>query len=407
MDILGWKIERRAKEVPAGSVAVSASNFLEVITGIAGASSVSGITVTTEKALAVPAVWAAVNFLSGTLAGLPLHVYRRSADSRSRVSGRLARVLHDAVNDEMSSFEWRYGMLSSTLTGGRSFTFIERNESGQVINLWPMDPAGVSVSVNGWVKQYKYTDGVGSKVYDASEIIDVPYMLKPDRVSHRGPIHQCRDAIALAIAATEFGSKFFMNGGVPPFAVTGNFETGSSMSRAGNDLAEATRKAAKEQRQALVLPAGLEIKPLGTDAEKSQLVELKRFCVEEIARVYQLPPIFLQDLSRGTFSNTEQQDLHLVKHTLRRWVEQLEQELNLKLFGRTSNAVFAEFNLDGLLRGDFRSRMDGYAQAVQNGLMKPNEVRRRENLPDDEAGDNLMIQGATVPLGSQTTTEVE
>jgi HK97 family phage portal protein len=107
----------------------------------------------------------------------------------------------------------------------------------------------------------------------------------------------------------------------------------------------------------------------------------------------------LQDLTHGTFSNTEQQDLHFVKHTLRRWIEQTEKELNLKIFGRSS-AQFAEFNLDGILRGDFKARMEGYATGVQNGLMTPNEGRRRENLPDMAGGENLMIQGATVPITS-------
>jgi HK97 family phage portal protein len=113
----------------------------------------------------------------------------------------------------------------------------------------------------------------------------------------------------------------------------------------------------------------------------------------------------LQDLSHGTFSNTEQQDLHFVKHTIKRWVEQFEQELNLKLFGWNSHSRYVEFNLDGLLRGDFKTRMDGYAQGIQNALITPNEARRRENMPDQPNGDNLLIQGATVPLGSQQETE--
>jgi HK97 family phage portal protein len=389
-------------EVPAGSVPVSSSNFLEVITGMRGSMSSSGLSVSTESALGVPAVWAAVNFLSGTLAGLPLHQYRRQRDgSRDRVSGGLANILHDAVNDETSSFEWRKAMFDQVFTTGRAFTFIERNSQGRIMNLWPLDPAGVTVKINGWTKEYSYVIGRENHKYAASEIIDIAFMMKNDRVSHRGPITQCKDAIGLSIAATEYGSKFFLNGGVPPFAVTGNFMSGKAMERAADDLAAAVRKASKDQRQALVMPAGLEIKSIGTDAEKSQLVELKRFCIEEIARVYSLPPTFLQDLSHGTFSNTEQQDLHFVKHTLKRWVEQVEQELNLKLFGRSNNRQFVEFSMDGLLRGDFKTRMEGYAKAIQNTLLTPNEARRRENLPDIEGGDDALVQGATVPLTQQ------
>jgi HK97 family phage portal protein len=125
--------------------------------------------------------------------------------------------------------------------------------------------------------------------------------------------------------------------------------------------------------------------------------------IEQIARIYSIPPTFLQDLTHGTFSNTEQQDLHFTKHTIKRWIEQFEQEMNLKLFGRNSNSQFVEMNVDGLLRGDFKTRMDGYAQGIQNAILTPNEARRRENLPDDAGGDGLLVQGATVPLGQQPT----
>jgi HK97 family phage portal protein len=132
-----------------------------------------------------------------------------------------------------------------------------------------------------------------------------------------------------------------------------------------------------------------------------QLLELQRFSIEQIARIYSLPPVFLQDLTHGTFSNTEQQDLHFVKHTVKRWVEQFEQEMNLKFFGRGSD-FYVEFNVDGLLRGDLKSRMEAYAVSIQNAIRTPDEIRAIENLPAKGAND-LLIQGATVPLGSQPT----
>lgn len=386
-------------EVPNGTVPTSSSNFLQIINGMGYGATDSGVAVNTETALGVPAVWTAVNFLSGTLAGLPLQVFRRNGDRRERIRGGLANILHDSANDEMSAFEWRKYSFDQVFTGGRSFTFIERNGNGRIVNLWPLDPAAMTVRIDGWRKTYIYSDDGRKLTYKAAEIIDIPFMLKSDRVSHRGPIQTNRNIIALSIAATQFGSKYFQNGGVPPFAITGNFQSGRAMGRASEDLSEAIRKAAKEQRQALALPEGMDIKPIGQGAEKTQLVELKRFCIEEIARIYALPPTFLQDLTHGTFSNVEQQDLHFVKHTLKRWVEQVEQELNLKLFGRNPrDGRFVEFNLDGLLRGDFKTRMDGYAQAIQNAILTPNEVRRRENMPDMPEGDRLYIQGATVPI---------
>ncbi len=398
MRILGMSFGQKTEVRQA--VTVNSPDFMEVF-GLSSLASASGITVTVDKALGVPAIWAAVNFIAGTMASFPLNLFERTDEGRERVSdSALAMTLHDAVNDEMSSFDWRKYTFERVLTGGRGFTFIERDVAGDVTSLWPLNPAWVKIKrVVGGSKIYEYREpGRAVATYKASEIIDIPFMLKADGLAHMGPIVTNRDVIALGIAATEFGSKFFQNGGVPPFAVTGNFVSGGAMTRAADDISAAVKRAAKEQRQALVLPAGLDIKALGVDAAKSQLVELKKFLIAEYSRIYSLPPTFLQDLEHGTFSNTEQQDLHFVKHTISRWVQAFEQEVNLKLFGRGNRKFFVEMNMDGLLRGDFKTRMDGYAAAIQNGQMTPNEARRMENRPDDEDGNLLMIQGATVPI---------
>jgi HK97 family phage portal protein len=132
-----------------------------------------------------------------------------------------------------------------------------------------------------------------------------------------------------------------------------------------------------------------------------QLIETQSFGVYEVGRVYQLPPVFLQELSEGIRADVEQQDLHLVKHTLKRWLEQLEAEMNLKFFGRGSRRI-VEFNVDGLLRGDYKTRMEGNSQAIQTGQLTPNEARAMDNREPLEGGDQLLIQGATVPLATQT-----
>ena len=135
-----------------------------------------------------------------------------------------------------------------------------------------------------------------------------------------------------------------------------------------------------------------------------QLVPTQEFAILEIARIYQMPPTFLQDLSNGTFSNTEQQDLHFVKHTMKRWLEQIEAEMNLKFFGRGSSRI-VEFNVDGLLRGDYKTRMEGNATAIQTGQITPNEARAMDNRERLDGGDRLFIQGATVPLAGHEGNE--
>lgn len=390
--------EVRAAETRNTTVTQSREDFFAAL-GVNWNVSASEIVVNKDTALGVPAVLAAVEFLSGTLAGLPVGTFKKTKQGREKVDGGLADLLHYAVNPETSSFEWRKRLFSAVLTDGRGLSWIERS-GGKVVAIWPMQPEKTTVKRVNNRKFYEYNDenGAPAKVYEASEVIDIPFMLKSDGLTARSPLTLGKDAIGLAIAATQYGSTFLANGGVPPFAVTGNFQTSQALQRAGDDLQNAVKKAAKDKRQALVMPAGLEIKSIGADPEKSQMVETQRFCIEQIARLFNLPPVFLQDLTHGTFANTEQQDLHFVKHTLKRWVEQFEQELNLKLFGYKSNRTYVEMNMDGLLRGDFKARMEGYARGVQVGIMQPAEARERENLPYIEGSDQLFMQGATVPI---------
>lgn len=388
--------KREKRSLERVDVPVSAPDFVHLMGWDDFIKGAGGISVTVEKALGVPSVWAAVNFLSGTLASLPIGVYSVAEDgTKKEANNSLGPILHDAPNDEQSSFEFRKGIFDSVFTGGRGLAYIERDQTGLVVNIWPFDPAMVKVKRVKGRKVYTY-DG---KNYDAAEVLDIPFMLKPDMVSHRGPIAQGRDAIAMAMAATSFGSKAFQSGGLPPAVLSGPFSTGAGAKRASDDVAQATLQLAAEGKSVLAVPAGHELKPLGFSADKMQLLELQRFCVEQIARIYSLPPVFLQDLTHGTFSNTEQQDLHLVKHTLHRWVKQFEQELTLKLFGRQPRFK-VEMNLDGLLRGDIKTRMEAHATAINNGIYSPAHAARIEDKPVRPEADILMVQGAMVPLES-------
>jgi HK97 family phage portal protein len=393
---------KKKAEVRSFSVPQSAPNFLEVY-GITGSTTVS-----MDEALGVPAVWAAVNFISGTIAGLPLHVYDKTATGKKRVKAGKANpvvgLLHDAVNDGLSSFQWRFDMFSTgVLKEGRFVTYIERGDRDQPINLFPLPGATVKMLANGR-KQYSHKAGGKAVIYDQADVLDVTFMLRSDLVSHLSPLRQCAVAIGKAVNANEFGSKLFKNGGLPAFALTGPFDSGKSAQRASTDVANAAKDAARKGASILALPMGHDLKPLGPDPDKMQLVEAQGFAVLEIARIYSLPPTFLQDLSRATFSNSEQQDLHLVKHTMKRWIEQLEAEMNLKFFGRGSNRI-VEFNLDGLLRGDYVTRMTGNSTAIQTGQLTPNEARAMDNREPLEGGDQLYIQGATVPLDGHTGQE--
>jgi HK97 family phage portal protein len=374
-------------------------SFMEIF-GLSGSASVS-----MEEALGVPAVWAAVNFISGTIAGLPLNVYDRDIKGvkkkvKASKLNTVVDMLHKAVNDDYSSFQWRFDMFNGILTEGRFVTYIERDNRDQPINLFPLIGATVERLPNGR-KRYAHSAGGVTRYYDQADVIDLAFMLKSDLLTHRSPLRQCAVAIGKAVHANEYGSKLFKNGGLPAFTLQGPFGSEKAASRGAADIAAATKEAARKGANVLAIPIGHELKPLGPEPDKMQLVPTQEFAVIEVGRIYSLPPTFLQDLSRATFSNSEQQDLHLVKHTLKRWVEQVEAELNLKLFGRGSSR-FAEFNVDGLLRGDYMTRMTGNSTAIQTGQLTPNEARAMDNREPLEGGDKLFIQGATVPLDGHT-----
>ncbi|WEX76897.1 phage portal protein [Sinorhizobium numidicum] len=366
---------------------------------------VAGVVVTHETALEVPAVWCAVNFIANTIASLPLQVFRKSGEGRDTVeSDPLYGILHDAPNDELTSFMWRKGMMINVLLRGRGVSFIERNKAGRVMNIWPLDTDKLTIERKSGRKLYHYDDGGRKVTYAANEVLDLTFMLKPDGVSHVDPVTKLRGAVGLSLALDEYARKFFANGGVPPLALYGPMPSPAAATRASQDVEKAVRDANAERRNVMIMPTGHELKAVGVDPQKSQMVEARRMQIEEIARIYGIPPVFLQDLTHGTFSNTEQQDLNLVKHLISQWVKAWEQELNLKLFTARNRTKFVSFNIDGLLRGDFKTRMEGYATAIQNAINTPDEVRGMENWPAHGGeAEKLHIQGATVPLGMQST----
>lgn len=246
---------------------------------------------------------------------------------------------------------------------------------------------------------YKYEN----KEYPAEDVIDVPFYLKEDQISHRGPISMATKAIQLAIAMNDYGSTFFAGGGVPPLAMTGPGAKGTNVQRALADVFDAIQEAKKSSKPIFPVPPGHEIKAVGLDPEKGQMTDARRFQVEEMARAWQLPPVFLQDLTHATLNNSEQQDLHLVKHLISQWVAAYEGEMNLKIFGRFGARQYVEHNVDGLMRGDFKSRIEGIARGIQTGQLTPNEARTLENRPThaNPAANELLVQGATVVLGQQ------
>jgi HK97 family phage portal protein len=396
---------RKALGVEERGITITQNASREELMAFFGVDGVRLPAVNMQSALKVPAVLAAVTFLSRTLGALELCAFRDTKDGPQEVGGRLQVLVEEAPNPEWSSYAARVFFWQNVFLHGRGLFAILRN-NGQPYEIWPMNTPQVMITMDGLGrKTYTVTSVVGEplpgKTFGSEDVIDVPFMLHSNMVTAVGPITLGEKAIQLALAMNDYGSGFFAGGGVPPLALEGPLPSGpDAMKRAMDQVARAIKAAKDDDKPIFPLPPDHKLTPIGFDPAKGQMTEARQFQVEEIARVFQLPPVFLQDLSKATFSNAEQQDLHLVKHLVAQWATALEQEMNLKLFGQMTNRRFVRHNLDSLLRGDLLSRMSAYGQAINNAVRTPNEVRALENLPPLANGDDLMIQGATVPLGT-------
>ena len=229
------------------------------------------------------------------------------------------------------------------------------------------------------------------------------------------PIAMAKNAVGLAIAAEEYGAKFFANGAAPS-GVLEHPGTIKDPERIRQSW-QSTFGGSANSNKIAVLEEGLKYTPIAISPEQAQFLETRKFQINEIARIFRVPPHMLADLEKSSFSNIEQQSLEFVKYTLDPWVVRWEQAMNRALLMDSEKRdVFTKFNVDGLLRGDYASRMTGYATARQNGWMSANDIRELENLdriPAEQGGDLYLINGAMTKLedsgafANTTTTETE
>jgi HK97 family phage portal protein len=390
----------------SGAITITQNASAEQLLAFFGSGNVILPKVTVSNALRVPAVLSAVTFLSRTLATLDLIAYRDTGKGPLPIGGKLGTIVKDAPNPEWSGYGSRTYFWQQVFTMGRGLMLIVRDERGQPVELWPVNSNFVRVTSDSMGRK-SYTVSVqqgqfaNSKTYPASDVIDVPFMLAPDQINVLSPINMGEKAISLALAMGDFASTFFASGGVPPLQLSGPLPSGpDAANRAMAEINRAIDNAKNSNKPIFAMPPGHTLSPVGIDPSKGQMEEARRFQVEEIARVFQIPPMFLQDLTRATFSNSESQDLFLTKHLLGQWAKALEDEMNLKLFGQFNSKRYVRHDFASLLRGDFSTRMEALTRSVQGAIRTPNEARALEGLPAiaDAAADGLFIQGATVPI---------
>lgn len=371
----------------------------------------SGKPVNERTAMQTTAVYACVRILAEAIASLPLHVYEYQNDGGKKLvhNHPLYYLLHDEPNPEMTSFVFRETLMSHLLIWGNAYAQIIRDGAGRVLGLYPLLPDKMEVQrddrgniyyvysrnsdENPMFKEY------GNIKLKAEDVLHIPG-LGFDGLIGYSPIAMAKNAVGMTLACEEYGASFFANGANPGGVLEhpGVLKDPSKVRESWNSVYRGVNNAHK----IAVLEEGMKYQQIGIPPEEAQFLETRKFQINEIARLYRIPPHMVGDLDKSSFSNIEQQSLEFVKYTLDPWVIRWEQSLqrSLLLLGEKGK-YFIKLNVDGLLRGDYQSRMNGYAVGRQNGWFSANDIREMENMnpiPDEEGGNLYLVNGAMTKL---------
>lgn len=395
--------KKKSRDKPKNSINGSSFNFLF-------GGTTSGKAVNEKTSMQMTAVYSCVRILSEAIAGLPLHIYHYGENNNTlkAVEHPLYFLLHDEPNPEMTSFIFRETLMTHLLLWGNAYSQIIRNGKGDVIALYPLMPDRMSVDRDKSGNLfYQYTKREGDTntlkgttvILDPSEVLHIPGLGFDGLVGY-SPIAMAKNAIGMAIACEEFGASFFANGAAP----SGVLEHPGSLKdpKRVRETWQGQFGGSSNTGKVAVLEEGMKYTPISISPEQAQFLETRKFQINEIARIFRVPPHMVGDLEKSSFSNIEQQSLEFVKYTLDPWVIRWEQSLSRILFNKEDKKkYFIKFNVEGLLRGDYQSRMNGYATARQNGWMSANDIRELENLnkiSDEDGGNLYLVNGNMLPL---------
>lgn len=376
-----------------------------------GRASKSGVHVSDESAMRVTAYLAAVKIISETIASLPLNIYLDKGDKRERAPNHpLYEVLHDQANKEMTAYTFRETIMGHILNWGNGYAYIDRNGAGQVTALWPLLPDRTRPDRDEKGNLFYWTqlpNGEPKKL-DPFDVFHIPGF-GFDGVVGYNPVVLAGEAIGLSIAAESFGASFFGNGANP----SGIIEHPRSLSK---DALESFKKDVRGKYEGLnsahklmILEEGLKYHQITIPPDAAQFLETRKFQIAEIARMFRVPLHMLQELDRSTNNNIEHQSIEFVVHTIRPWLVRIEQRIRMQLLSKRERkeGYYAGFVVEGLLRGDTKSRYEAYGVALDKGWMSANEVRKLENLNPYEGGDQYRVPLNTARVLPDGSTDSE
>lgn len=376
-----------------------------LIQWLGGGGSKSGVTVNEDTAMQVTAVFACVRLLAETISSLPIQLLRlKNGGKEKAVNHPLYFILHNEPNPEQTIVEFMQVMIINALLTGRAIAEVVKNEAGNIVEMWPIPTGNVTITRNTSTKELMYQvrapDGKSYTLYPEN-IFEFKW-LTPNGIDVYKPLIAAREAIGLALATEQYGSEFFANG----TNVGGVIEYDGKLSEPNK---KTFRESVREKYEGLgktnrllFLESGSKFQKVTSTPNESQFIETRKFQVIEIARFFNVPPHLIMDLERATFSNIENQSLGFVIYSLRPWLVKIEQALQKYCLTQSEKKKYIiKFNVSALLRGDFKTRMDGYAIGRQNGWLSANDIRELEDInliPDEQGGNIYLVNGNMIPI---------
>lgn len=364
-------------------------------------SGVTGLRVSGDGAMRCVPYWACVRVIAETVATLPFNVYKRLARGKEVAAGHeVHHVIHDAPNLEVTAVEFWETSLAHILTAGNSYARVIVDTANRVTELQMLDPRRMTVARDRetGVKFFEYASENGKiERYFDYEILHIPG-LGYDGLIGYSPVQQHRRTIELSMAQEEYKLRYLSNNARPGMYIKHPGTLSDNASKRIRESWSNIHAGLQNAGKPGVLEEGMTIETVGPAAKDMEFIAQEKFSVEQIARIFRVPLHLIQSLDRATFSNIEHQSIDFVVHTIRPWCRRIEARVNRTLFGPRESAVyFAEFNIEGLLRGDSDGRSKFYATMRNAGILTANEIREKENYNAHPDGDELLVQGAMVP----------
>ena len=365
----------------------------------------TGKSVDSNSALGLSAVWGCTKVLSESIASLPLNIYERMADGDRLLADthRLYFLLHNQPSKLYTSYTFIEYLVKSICLNGNGYAVINRDRNANIVSFTCINPTDVKI-IQEYGSLYYNIKGY-DELIPAEDIIHVKNLTN-DGILGMSPIQYAAESLGWGIALQTYGNTYFGNGGMP----SGTLESDKVLTtEAVERLRQSWDKAyggVDNANKVAVLEEGIQFKPVSISNESAQFLASRQWSISEIARWYRVPPHLIQDLSKSSFNNIEMQSMEFIQYTLTPLLKRFEQEFNSKVFKvNERNRFYVEFNVNGLLRGDAKTRADLYTKAIQWGWMSINEVRRKENLNAIPDGDEHLVPMNMTNLDADTTTE--